>query len=295
MRLRTTLLTLALAAGVSPAAPVQAQERATVLKRDGTRISGQFEAWNRNNNALYVRVSLGDQRIIPLGEVAMLEVNGDADSLPPAEIDAARGADHVLVLRGGDVIRGRLLNIEGGAGSGKDEEPRVLSFKPNDAPERRAPFAEVRRLYFGNFPQSLIPRSTPAPTPAPPPDAPLPEGSVRVPASAGWVSTGFTVTRRDRVQFLAEGQVQLSSDADDKAAPAGSLVGRFAPNAPAPAFPAGALIGRVGNGPPFAIGNQTQSLPMPADGLLFLAVNDEPASDNQGAFVVAIRITRARR
>lgn len=270
-----------------------AQEQATVLKRDGTRVSGRFEALNRNNNALYLRPSPGDQRIVPVGEVAVFEVAGNADNLPAAEIDAARGGDHVLVLRSGEVIRGRLLNIEGGEGSGKEDEPRVLSFKPNDAGERRARFAEVRRLYFGSFPASLSP--TPTPTPQPVTEPPVAPGSVRVAANAGWVSTGFTLRRTDRVTFATEGQVQLSTDAEDKAGAAGSVRGRRAPNAPAPSLLAGALIGRIGNGAPFGIGDQTDSLPVPGDGVLWLAVNDDEASDNQGAFVVTIRVTRGRR
>ena len=144
-----------LVAVLTTALPAGAQEQATVLKRDGSRVSGRFEAWNRNNNSLYLRASQGDQRIIPVGEAAMFEVGGDGTNLPAAEIEAARSGDHVLVLRSGDVIRGRLLNIEGGEGSGNEDEPRMLSFKPNDGAERRARFSEVRRLYFGNFPASL--------------------------------------------------------------------------------------------------------------------------------------------
>jgi hypothetical protein len=284
---------LAAAIGALITSTAAAQEQATVLKRDGSRVTGRFEALNRNTNTLYVRVSLGDQRLVPLAEAAMLEVGGGADNLPAGELDAARSGDHVLVLRAGDVMRGRLLNIEGGEGSGQEPEPRVVSFKPNDAAERRVRFSEVRRLYFGNFPESLIPRSaTPAPTA---PESPVPAGAVRVPANAGWVSTNVTLTRRDRVQFTAEGQVQLSGDGEDKAGPAGSLRGRYAASAPAPSLLAGALIGRIGNGPPFAIGDQTQPLPMPGDGVLFLAVNDDHASDNQGAFVVSMRVTRGRR
>ena len=291
MNRRLTTWTAAIA--LATAGVAGAQEQATVLKRDGTRVSGRFEAWNRNNNALYLRVTLADQRIIPLGDAAVVEVAGNADNLPAGEIEAARGGDHVLVLRSGEVIRGRLLNIEGGEGSGKEDEPRVLSFKPSDGAERRARFSEVRRLYFGNFPASLRPQ-TPAPTPAAP-EAPLPAGAVRVPANAGWVSTNFTLRRTDRMQFSTEGQVRLSDDAEDKAGPAGSLRGRYAPNAPAPTLLAGALIGRIGNGPAFAIGDQTQPLPVPGDGVLFLAVNDDQTSDNEGVFTVTIRVTRGRR
>ena len=293
MNRRLTMWTAAVALAVAGAAG--AQEQATVLKRDGTRVSGRFEAWNRNNNGLYLRLSLADQRIIPLGDAAVLEVAGNADNLPANEIDAARGGDHVLVLRNGDVIRGRLLNIEGGEGSGKEEEPRVLSFKPNDGAERRARFNEVRRLYFGNFPASLAPQPLPTPQAQPVPEAPLPAGAVRVSATAGWVATAVYVRRTDRVQFSSGGQVQLSADGDDKAGPAGSLRGRYASNAPAPTLLAGALIGRIDNGPPFAIGDQTQALPVPAAGQLFLAVNDDQISDNQGAFVVTVRIVAGRR
>ena len=292
MNRRLTTWTAAVA--LATAGVAGAQEQATVLKRDGTRVSGRFEAWNRNNNALYIRVSLADQRIIQLGDAAVVEVAGNADNLPAGETEAARGGDHVLVLRSGEVIRGRLLNIEGGEGSGKEDEPRILSFKPSDGAERRARFSEVRRLYFGSFPASLG-APTPAPLPPVAPEATLPAGAVRVPANTGWVSTTFTLRRTDRMQFSAEGQVRLSGDAEDKASPAGSLRGRYAPNAPAPTLLAGALIGRIGNGPAFAIGDQTQALPVPGDGVLFLAVNDDQTSDNDGAFVVTIRVVRGRR
>ncbi len=288
LRLTSSIAALTLAlSGVAVA-----QEQATVLKRDGTRVSGRFEAWNRDNNSLYLRLSLADQRVIPVGEAAVLEVAGNAENLPASEIEAARGGDFVLVMRSGEILRGRLLNIEGGEGSGKEDDPRFLSFKPNDAPEKRARFSEVRRLYLGNFPDKLAPTSTAAPPVA---DEPMPPGSVRVAANAGWVNTGFTMTRNDRVQFTTTGQVQLSGDVEDKASSAGSLRGRYAAGAPAPTLLAGALIGRIGNGPPFAIGDQTTFLPMPAAGQLFLAVNDDTVNDNQGAFVVTLRVTRGRR
>ena len=286
MNRRLTTWTAAIALAMSGAAG--AQEQATVLKRDGTRVSGRFEAWNRNTNTLYVRVSLGDQRIIPFGDAAVVEVGGNAENLPAGEIDLARGGDHIFVLRSGQVIRGRLLNIEGGEGSGKDDEPRMLAFKPVDGAERRIRFSELQRLYFGNFPSSLA-TSTPAPAIVEPA---VPAGAIRVAANTGWVNTGVVVRRNDRIQFSADGQVQLSPDPEDKAGSAGSLKGRYAPNAPAPTLLAGALIGRIGNGPPFAIGDQTQPLPAPGAGQLSLAVNDDQTADNQGAFVITVRVVR---
>ena len=173
------------------------------------------------------------------------------------------------------MIRGRLTNIEGGDGSGEENQPRMVTFKPNDAAERQVPFKDVRRIYLGNFPVQTEGTTSLSSRGRPP-------GSVNVPANARWVATNITVGRNDRVAFSATGQVQLSPDAEDKASPAGSLRGtRATAAAPAPTLLAGALIGRIGTGAPFAIGDQTQPLSMPAAGPLFLAVNDDQVDDNR--------------
>ncbi len=287
---RLTTWTAAIALAMTGAAG--AQEQATVLKRDGTRVSGRFEAWNRNTNTLYLRVTQGDQRIIPLGDAAVIDAEGNGQNLPETELGPARGGDHVLVTRNGEVLQGRLTNIEGGEGSGKDSEPRIVTFQVSGGGERRVRFNELRRLYLGNFPSSAAAQVQPPVSQLP--DTPTPTGAIRVGGSAGWVGTTIIVGRNDRLQFTAEGQVQLSTDAEDRASPAGSLKGRFAPNGPAPTLLAGALIGRIGNGPAFAIGDQTQELPVSAAGQLFLAVNDDQTGDNQGAFAVTVRLIRRR-
>ena len=289
MNRRLTTWTAAIALAMTGAAG--AQEQATVLKRDGTRVAGRFEAWNRNTNTLYIRVTQGDQRIIPLGDAAVIDAEGDGQNLPETELGPARSGDHVLVTRAGEVIRGRLTNIEGGEGSGKDGEPRIVSFQVSGGGERRVRFNELRRLYLGNLPASFGSQTQP---PSQLPDSPVPAGAIRVGGSAGWVNTNIIVGRNDRLQFTAEGQVQLSSDPEDRAGPAGSLKGRYAPNGPAPTLLAGALLGRIGNGPAFAIGDQTQELAVSAAGQLFLAVNDDQTGDNQGAFAVTVRLIRRR-
>ena len=81
--------------------------------------------------------------------------------------------------------------------------------------------------------------------------------------------------------FTATGEVQLSNDANDNATPDGSLRGRY-PSAPLRQVLAGALIGRIGTGSMFGIGNQTVPLPMPADGRLFLGVNDDGLAGQPG-------------
>ena len=99
-------------------------------------------------------------------------------------------------------------------------------------------------------------------------------GRVRVPATAGWVNTGLTVSEGQTLLFNTTGEVRLSAASDDVAGPAGSKKGRYAGNGPIPSSLAGALIGRIGNGAPFGIGNQT-SIPALGTGVLWLGVNDD--------------------
>jgi hypothetical protein len=98
----------------------------------------------------------------------------------------------------------------------------------------------------------------------------------------------LTVRKGETLTFNTTGEVQLSTDASDIAAPAGSKSQRMAARAPLPQSYAGALIGRIGNGAPFGIGNMT-TVQMPAAGQLFLGINDDDVNDNQGEFRVDIQ------
>ena len=68
-------------------------------------------------------------------------------------------------------------------------------------------------LYLGNVPSSLGSQNPGTQLP----ETPMPTGAIRVAGSAGWVGTNIIVGRNDRLQFTAEGQVQLSSDPEDRA------------------------------------------------------------------------------
>jgi hypothetical protein len=59
----------------------------------------------------------------------------------------------------------------------------------------------------------------------------------------------------------------------------------MAGNSPLPGVVGGLLIGRVGNGQPFAIGANAD-ITMPANGRLYLGINDDYPGDNSGNFVV---------
>ncbi len=258
----------------------QGSDDITVLLRSGERVSGRVE--DLANGTLFVRVSANDQRRLPVSQVAVIDYVGGAQGLPETETGPASGNDHVLVMRNSQVVPGRLVDIEGGAGSDKPDERRVYVFRTTGGEERRVAAEQVGRVYLGNFPASSAGNTGGGLS------MPDSVAGVRVPANQRWTSTGIRVVEGQSVAFSVQGEVQLSTSQDDRAGAAGSAAGRRAASAPLPNALAGALIGRVGNGAPFGIGNQGV-VPMPASGELFLGVNDDELADNSGGFVVDVR------
>lgn len=246
----------------------QATDQVSVQLRDGTVVRGALE--DLEGGTLYVRVSLHDQRRIPIGDVALI------DRVVEPEGNEARGGGPVVVLTDGTRIEGTLVDIHGGAGSGDPGQPRTLIVRIRNGAQRRVAADRVSRVYLGHS----------ATTEAGTTDLPTPAGTILVRATDSWVDTGVIVSEGQSVMFATTGQVQLSSDPADTAQSPGR--DRTAAGAPLPQIRAGALIGRIGpNGQPFAIGNQA-SVPMPSTGRLYLMVNDDERSDNSGAFDVVI-------
>ena len=256
----------------------------TVQLRDGTKVEGRIEEM-LPDGTLFLRVSQHDQRRIPLNSIALIDRVGGASGLPDTELREAAGSQHLLLLSGGGSVKGRLVAIRGAQGSAQENEPRTYVFRTDDGSERTYSMAQVARIYTGSYPFAAISGSA-SPGLESGVDTP---GSIRVAANAGWVSTGRRVRRGDVVSFNTTGEVQLSDNPSDRARSAGTP--RTAPGSPMPNVYAGGLIGRIGNGAPFAIGDQT-SVTMPGDGILYLAVNDDERSDNAGAFVVQLRRVR---
>ena len=266
-----------------------AQDQVTVQLRDGSKVEGRIEEMTLDGT-LFLRVSQHDQRRIPMNSIALIDRVGGASGLPETEIREAAGSDHLLLLSNGGSVKGRLVAIRGGQGSAQEGQPRTYVFNTTDGRQQRYDIASVSRIYLGTYPVAAI-TGSPVTTANLDPGADIP-GAIRVPASAGWVNTGMRVRRGDIVTFNTTGQVQLSDNINDRASAAGTSSQRTAPGSPMPSVAAGGLIGRVGNGQPFGIGDQA-SVPMPGDGLLYLAVNDDERSDNAGQFVV--QLGRARR
>ena len=260
-----------------------AQDNATVQMRDGSRFEGRIEELTAKGE-LFVRVSQHDQRRVPVTSVALIDKVGGASGLPDTELREATGSEHLLLLRNGSSMKGRLVAIRGGQGSANEDQARTYVFRSSDGREQSFGPDQVSRVYLGSYPFAGNTGSTVSNTTGLASGNDVP-GSIRVPASGGWVTTGMRVRRGELISFNVTGEVQLSENSNDRARAAGTP--RNAPNAPMPGAYAGALIGRVGNSQPFAIGDQA-SVPMPFDGVLFLAVNDDERSDNAGAFSVSL-------
>jgi hypothetical protein len=259
-----------------------AQNTATVQMRDGSKFSGRIEELTANGE-LFVRVSQHDQRRVPISSVALIDKVGGASGLPDTELREATGSDHLLLLRNGSSVKGRLVAIRGGQGSANENEARTYVFRSTDGREQSYGPDQVSRVYLGGYPfagNTSAGNNTAGLAAGN--DAP---GSIRVSAAGGWVNTGMRVRRGEVIPFNTTGEVQLSESSSDRARAAGTP--RNAAGAPMPGVYAGALIGRVGNSQPFAIGDQA-TVPMPFDGVLFLAVNDDERSDNAGAFSVTL-------
>jgi hypothetical protein len=263
-----------------------AQDRATVQLRDGSKFEGRIE--EMTTGELFVRVSQHDQRRVPVGSVALIDRVGGASGLPATEIREAAGSQHLMLLSNGSSLKGQLVAIRGGEGSANGDQPRTYVFRA-DGREQSFPPDQVARIYLGGYPFGATSHDAPAeqaPGLAAGNDTP---GAVHVGAARGWVSTGMRVRKGEMISFNTSGEVQLSSNPNDRARSAGTT--RTAPGAPLPTANAGALIGRVGNSQPFGIGDQA-SVPMPFDGILFLAVNDDERTDNAGEFVVSMSRNR---
>lgn len=237
---------------------------ATVLLKSGNRVSG--ELIDLNASGLVVR-SGGRERAIPLGDVAVIDFQGDASNLPGREAD--RAAAGVVVLRNGQLVDGALSDIGGSA-------PLRLSVDTRNGP-RDFTSDEVSRIYLSSVPGGGA---------TPPAAAP---GKIQVSSKQPWTRTGLYVKQGDRVFIAASGEVRLSEDPSDTATPYGSTKQRYAAGAPMPRELAGALIGRIGSGRPFGLGNPNTQVPMPATGELWLGVNDDATGDNEGAFTVEVR------
>ena len=287
--IRRALVALALAA--SAGAYGLAIERATFILIDGERKSGTvvFHTAARENlvnNYLNLGTDDGKELTIPLDQVAVIDFAGGRPAASELGALPAGEGTHLLVLRDGNTQQGRLQNLVDGD---------TVIWRNSAGQDQRYAIRDVTRIYLnpdrarsafnddpnragglGRRAQSAVATSGVATS-----------GEIRVDARKNWTDTGIDVRQGDRLSFQVTGQIQWGAGPDSASGADGNPV-MMRPDFPVPSAPVGAFIGRVGNGPAFGIGTQTQPLPMPATGRLYLGVNDTKVDDNSGYYSVHI-------
>jgi hypothetical protein len=242
-----------------------AQENATLTLTSGEQVSGQLV--DLNASGYTVRVN-GQDRQIQQGQVAAIDFAGGS-------IDWSKySGSPVVVLRNGQIVNGQLDDIGG-------TSPLRLTVKTASGSQDFTS-SDVAEIIMSK-PANLNTVATTGQV--------APSGNTfSVNGNQDWTATGITVTKGQVLNFSSSGEIQLSPDPNDTASVDGAKCARLAPRAAMPRTPAGALIGRIGN-TPFAIGSRT-TITAPASGQLFLGINDDGFSDNQGAFQVTVTVGR---
>jgi PA-IL-like protein len=283
-------LVMAAVLAMSTAAAGLAATQATLILRNGERHTGTL-VYRKDAN--FNVIENGQERSFPQSEVAVIDLAGgtpSADELNklPASDNPSELERNTVILRNGSAVAGKLYNIN---------ENDSITIDTREGQRRDIPLSEIARIYANGGSARSVFRDVATGTTGTPVGRPAPvPGAVMVEANRQWNDTGITVKRGDRVAFRTTGTISYGPAADMTSNPDGSA----APNAPrGPQFPVsevpvGALIGRVGNGTPFPIGTNSSPIAMPADGRLYLGVNDDNYGDNSGAFAVVVTTQRRR-
>ena len=276
---KRTIFALTVAA-VAYGGAVQAQENATLTLRSGERISAQLV--DHGGVGFTIRVD-GQERRIPTDDVAVIDFTGG--TMNADDWTKVTSGQHVIWLRNGETINGTFYDIGG-------TTPLRITVKTASG-DRDLSSSEVARIVLAHTDAAAAAVAGTAGTAPGPAAVPSAGGvTVTVPANQACTATGLTVRRGELLTLNTIGEIRLSGDPADVATAAGSKSGRYAPNAPLPQNFAGALFGRVNNGRPFAIGNLS-SITVPANGQLFLCINDDGFADNSDE--LRVQITRSGR
>jgi len=262
--------------------PAVAQVPATLILRSGERIAGDLV--DLNAGGFSMRVNDKPRTVRPL-DVAMVQFADPGDLSLDAQKKLAAG-QQFAVLRDGGTADGRLVDVGG-------RRPLRLTFESPSGATRNLTSAEVAVVYLARpaSGQWQAPGAAAAASAVP---ATPGQRVFTVSGSQAWTSTLLIFQAGDMVGFRATGQVRLSPDASDVVPPGGVPRSKVGPNAPLPVAPRGALVGRIDGGQPFMLGAQ-QSVRIPANGILYLGVNDDLTSDNGGEFQVTVSILPRRR
>lgn len=253
---------------------LSAQAPVTITLRSGETL--QASLVDMGARGFEVRVG-GSERFIAKDQVAMVDFGGNVTP-QQAWFNGMNSSNNLVVFKNGDTLLADWTDVGG-------TSPLVLRLN-SGAGEREISADRVARIYLVPANVGLIMN----PTPAQPTD-----GAVTVAANEPWTSAGITVSTGEYLRFSVSREIKFGTGPNDTASADGNGAARVSAvfrSLPVRSLPVGGLIGKVGNGQPFSIGSAPQPIRMPANGQLFLGINDLTFTDNSGSFLVAI--TRGR-
>jgi len=280
--MRRFIATCVLAA--SAAVVVLANHPATFVLRSGQRVNGELGYKGGTTYTLSGR----DYESRDVAVISFVNDDPSAEELrqiPRVDNNPTELERHVFVTRDGNVIFGKLYHIssdgetitydrrEGGRHDISANQLARIYINPAGA---RSAYNSILRQGRGAVATAGVANSG---------------GGLIVTGNQPWTDTAVDVRVGDQVRFLSSGEIRVATGngPETVANPNGS--GGFnAPrnNYPVPAMAVGGLIAKVGNSAPFPIGMNDQPIRMPANGRLYLGVNDDGFGDNSGAFNVRI-------
>lgn len=264
---------------------VFAAQPATFVLRNGERVSGELTYKGgtvytlngkdyQSNDIAMIQFAPGDPSAAELQQIPNIDNN-------PTEHER-----HVFVTRDGQVIFGKIYHIS--------PDGSTISYDRRGGGRQDISANQLARVYvnpagarsvFAGVVSSSAANAVAT-------SGVMSAGAISVPANQPWTDTGITVKKGDRVSFISNGQITIASGPNPEFIATADGSGTFtAPRTgyPVPALPVGGLIARVGNGAAFPIGSNSQAITMPANGRLYVGVNDDQFGDNSGAFAVTIR------
>jgi hypothetical protein len=263
----------------STAGLVSAQTPVTFLMRNGERISGNLTYKGGADYTL-------NGRDIPARDVAVIAfvpndpTAAEVSRVPTVDNNPSELERHVFVTRDGSMVWGKLYKFS--------PDGNIITFDQREGGRPDVAASNMARIYIN----PAAARAVYAPILAGQPGndrnvVGTSGGTITVPGNQQWTPTGIVVRRGDTLRINASGEIMWTPEAADRATPAGAGSRRMSGAPPVGNAPGGALVARVGNSEPFLIGNRG-TVRMPANGELFLGINDDVVTDNTGNFVVTI-------
>jgi hypothetical protein len=273
-RILATIVVSACASVAFAAQPV------TFVLRNGDRVSGELTYKGGTAYTL-------NGRDYPSDDIAMIAFTpGDPSAaelqqIPTVDNNPSEHERHIFVTRDGQIIFGKIYHFS--------PDGSTVTFDRRGGGRQDVSANSLARVYVNpagarSVYASLLGAGTPNAVAT---SGVISPGAVSVPANQPWTDTGMTVKKGDRVYFSSNGQITVGPGfvaTVDGSATAGPRAGL-----PVAAMPAGGLIARVDNGAAFPIGGNSQAIVMPANGRLYVGVNDDNFNDNSGFFAVTVR------